>query len=60
MTTTKTFQPGDVVTRGSGSARWVVNFIHPNGDQATLVKENQKSRSGSTRWWNFADLHLAR
>lgn len=60
QTTSKGLQPGDIVTRGAGTARWIVNFIHPvNASQVTLVKEGQKAKAGSTRWWDEADLHRA-
>ena len=61
QTPIKGLKPGDIVTRGSGTARWVVNFIHPqNHDQVTLVREHQKTKSGSTRWWNEMDLFPAK
>ena len=58
QTTRKGLRSGDLVTRGAGTARWVVNFIHPNGTDVSLVKEHQKTKSGSTRWWSEMDLHL--
>lgn len=61
QTLKKGLKPGDLVTRGAGTARWVVNFVHPtNPSQVTLVREGVKARSGSTRWWDEADLHLAK
>lgn len=59
-TVRKGLKRGDVVHRGAGTARWVVNFIHPTGTQVSLVRESQKAKAGSTRWWDEADLHLAR
>lgn len=56
QTTKKGIKPGDLVTRGAGSARWVVNFIHPSGTEVTLVRENQKTKSGSTKWWSETQL----
>jgi hypothetical protein len=56
QTTRKALKPGDLVTRGAGTARWVVNFIHPSGGSVTLVRENQKTRSGSTRWWDEREV----
>lgn len=58
QTARKGLKSGDLVTRGGGMARWVVNFIHPNGTDVTLVREHQKTKSGSTKWWNEAELHL--
>jgi hypothetical protein len=56
QTLKKGLKPGDLVTRGAGTARWVVNFVHPTLTQVTLVRENQKARSGSTRWWDESEL----
>lgn len=57
QTPRKGLKPGDLVTRGAGTARWVVNFVNPaNASEVSLVREHQKSKSGSTRWWDEAEL----
>jgi hypothetical protein len=57
QTLKKGLKPGDTVLRGAGTARWVVNFVHPTLTQVTLVREGVKARAGSTRWWNEDDLY---